>query len=197
MPDNAPQLLDRAVAGDRSAAGQLLPLVYAELRALAQSYLEQERPGHTLQATALVHEAYLKLVGQSQAQWNDQAHFRAVAAQAMRRILIDHARTRKRVKRNAAAHLSLETCAVVTGEPEVDLLELDDVLNQLLRINAAAARVVELRYFGGLTIQESATVMGVSETTVEREWRYARAWIYRKLADVEPRSGGAPGVEQP
>jgi RNA polymerase sigma factor (TIGR02999 family) len=183
MAEPVTQLLARVIGGDRSAFAPLLDSVYGELRALAQSYLQQERKGHTLQATALVHEAYLKLVDQSQARWQDRAHFCAAATQAMRRVLIDHARTRKRHKRRAGRKLSLDTALLIAYEQNLDLLALEDALTQLAARNAIATRVVELRFFGGLTIQEAAEVIGVSESTVESEWRYARAWLYRKLAD--------------
>ncbi len=183
------QLLTQMSRGDRSAVSLLMPSVYDELRAMAQSYLAQEAPGHTLQATALVHEVYLKLVDQSQARWQDRAHFRAVAAQAMRRLLIDHARTRKRIKRGSGRKVSLDTALVVACEQDVDLISLEDALIALKEINAAAAQVVELRYFGGLTINEAAEVMGVSDSTVEREWRYARAWLYRSLGGSDGTSG--------
>src|SRR5262245_25807991 len=186
MADGITQLLTRASKGDQTAVARLLESVYGELRALAQSFLQQERKGHTLQATALVHEAYLKLVDQSQVRWQDRAHFCAAAAQAMRHILIDHARSRKRQKRGAGNKLSLDTALVLAYEQDVDLLSLEDALTQLASRNPTAARVVELRFFGGLTIQEAAEVIGVSESTVESEWRYARAWLYRKLAEDEP-----------
>ncbi len=157
--------------------------VYDELRMLAAALLDQERPSHTLQATALVHEAYLKLVDQRHASFRDRVHFLAVAAQAMRRILIDHARGRGRIKRGSLQKISLDSKLVVAFEQTVDLVSLDDALNTLTSVNADAARVVELRYFGGLTIEETAAVLGVSDTTVEREWRYARAWLYRTLGN--------------
>jgi RNA polymerase sigma factor (TIGR02999 family) len=183
MADGVTQLLTRVSAGDASALAGLLDSVYGELRTLAQSFLQQERKGHTLQATALVHEAYLKLVDQSQVRWQDRAHFCAAAAQAMRRILIDHARARNRRKRRSGRKLSLDTALVIAYEQDVDLLALEDALTELTARNPVAARVVELRFFGGLTIEEAAEVIGVSPSTVENEWRYARALLYRKLAD--------------
>ena len=157
--------------------------VYDELRSRAAALLARERPGHTLSATALVHEAYLKLIDQKAAKWQDHAHFCAVAAGAMRRILVDHARSRNRVKRGGGQRISLDTQLVVAFEQSVDLLPLDEALVRLESINADAARVVELRYFAGMTIDETALVMGVSNSTVEREWRYARAWLYRTLEE--------------
>ena len=190
MAAGVTQLLTQVADGDRSAVDRLLPSVYADLRALAQSYLAQESPSHTLQATSLVHEAYLKLVDQARARWQDRVHFFAVAAQAMRRILIDHARARQRVKRGSGRQVSLDMALVVACEQDVDLLSLDDALNRLAEINPSAARVVEMRYFGGLTIRDAAQVMGVSDSTIERDWRYARAWLYRALGEEDPSSEG-------
>jgi RNA polymerase sigma factor (TIGR02999 family) len=168
--------------GDRHRpADRYVDTVYTELRRLAGGLLGHERPDHTLQATALVHEAYLKLADQNRAAWADRAHFLAVAAQAMRRILVDHARARGRIKRGPSDKASLDDDLVVAPEPAMDLVALDDALNRLAAVNSDAARVVELRYFGGLTIEETATVLRVSDSTVEREWRYARAWLYRAL----------------
>jgi RNA polymerase sigma factor (TIGR02999 family) len=179
------QLLTRIADGDELAVDRLLPSVYEELRATAGALLAQERSDHTLSATALVHEAYLKLIDQRAARWQDRAHFCAIAAQAMRRILVDHARTRKRIKRGAGRRVSLETELVVAFEQATDLMALDQAMNKLAVVNDSASRVVELRYFGGMTINETAVVLDVSDSTVEREWRYARAWLYRTLE--EPR----------
>ncbi|MEE9253750.1 MAG: sigma-70 family RNA polymerase sigma factor [Pseudomonadales bacterium] len=184
MPDDATQLLARVTDGDRAAVDHLLPAVYDELRARAGALMASERPDHTLSATALVHEAYLKLIDQRAARWQDRAHFCAVAAQAMRRILVDHARTRKRVKRGAGRRVSLDTELFIAFEQTTDLLALDDAMNTLAAVNEQASRVVELRYFGGLTIEQTAIVLGVSDSTVEREWRYARAWLYRVLGEA-------------
>ncbi|MFO0873850.1 MAG: ECF-type sigma factor [Phycisphaerales bacterium] len=191
MADDVAQLLARVASRDATAVDRLLPLVYAELRALAQDLLRGERRGHTLSATALVHEAYLKLVEQRSARLNDRAHFFAIAAQAMRRILVDHARGRNRIKRGRDRVRSLDTELVIGHEEAIDLASLDDALNRLHATSAEATRVVELRYFGGLTIQETAVVLEVSESTVERHWRYARAWLYRRLG--EDADGGADG----
>ncbi len=175
-------VLTQVTRGDQRAADLLLESVYAELRGMAGALLKQEPSGHTLQPTALVHEAYLKLVDQSRADWKNRAHFIAVAAQAMRRILIDHARTRKRAKRGSGGNrLTLHSGLLGTDEPLVDVLDLDEALNKLEQINAQSARVVDLRYFGGLTIEETAAVLDASTSTVEREWRYARAWLFRTL----------------
>lgn len=190
MPDDVTQLLQAISDGRDSGVNELLPLVYHELRRLAENFLEAERSDHTLQATALVHEAYLKLVDQHSARWQDRAHFFAVAAQAMRRILVDHARTHGRVKRGGGLErLSLDGQAELALEPGVDLVALDDALQRLSDVSPESIRVVELRYFGGMTIDEAAAALGVSTSTVEREWRYARAWLYREL-------GGEPANER-
>ena len=169
--------------GDGSQAlGELLPRVYEELRHLAAHYLQQERSGHTLQATALVHEAFLKLGGQREVQNIGRGRFLALAAQAMRRILVDHARTRGRSKRGGALHRTT-VCDdnAATGRDEVDLLGLDDALSDLARLHARQARIVELRFFGGLTMAEVSEVLGVSLSTCEADWRMARAWLKREL----------------
>ena len=181
MSANATQLLTRLADGERSALDQLLPTVYDELRARAGALLAQERPDHTLSATALVHEAYLKLIDQHAARWQDRAHFCAVAAQAMRRILVDHARARKRIKRGQGRRGTLDTELLIAFEQTADLVALDEAMAMLETVNADATRVVELRYFGGLTIEQTALVLGVSDSTVERQWRYARAWLYREI----------------
>jgi RNA polymerase sigma factor (TIGR02999 family) len=183
MPEDVTELLHAIAEGHDSAVNDLLPLVYDELRRLAESFLERERPDHTLQATALVHEAYVKLVDQHSARWNDRAHFFAVAAQAMRRILVDHARTHGRAKRGGGLRqVSLDTQAELAQRPDTDLLALDDALDRLAKDSPDSIRVVEMRYFSGMTIDETAAALGVSTATVEREWRYARAWLYRDLA---------------
>jgi RNA polymerase sigma factor (TIGR02999 family) len=182
-------VLARLRAGDAQAARELWPPVYAELRSIAARVLRNERPGHTLQPTALVNEAYLKLVGQ-QADWQNRAHFIAVAAQAMRRILVDHARARAASKRGGALfRITLDNLDLAsTGEPAFDdLLAVDSALAELEQLDSAVARVVELRYFGGLSIEETAEALGVSSATVKREWSVARAWLYRKLRpSVQP-----------
>jgi len=175
--------------GDSRAADQLLPLVYDRLRALAQEMMQQERPGHTLQATALVHEAYLKLVDQARAQWRDRAHFFAVAAQAIRRILVDHARGRGRAKRGGGrAGLTINEELAATYDEVVDVAALDEALAKLAESHPQHARITEMRFFAGLTIEESAAVLGMSTRTVDRHWRYARAWLYRALSGVDGNS---------
>ena len=168
-----------------AAAEQLLPLVYDELRRMAQSYLSQERAGHTLPATALVHEAYLRLVDQTRVEWQGRAHFLAVAAVTIRRILIDHARGRNREKRGGGQeHLPLEEAlSVPTGDGTTDVLELHDALERLADVDASKERVITLRFFGGMTMKEIAEVTGVSLPTVERQWRFGKAWLYKELND--------------
>lgn len=181
------QLLHHAAAGDASAANRLLPLVYDELRALAQHQLAAERPGHTLQATALVHEAYLKLVDQQDANWRNRTHFFAVAAQAIRRILVDHARTRGRVKRGGGWEaLPLEAADWVTSDLNLDLIALDDALETLKSLNERQARIVEMRFFAGLSIDEIGVALGISPRTVDGDWSMARAWLHRQLRDSGP-----------
>ena len=178
------QLLDRARAGDERAADEVVPIVYGELRALAQALMNRERPDHTLQATALVHEAYLRLVGQQRTTWQNRAHFLALASQALRRILVDHARARGRDKRGGGAtRIALDEEIVASYAAEVDLVAVDHALDALAARSELQARIVELRFFGGLTTAEVAQVVDRSQRTVEREWRFARAWLYRTLAE--------------
>jgi RNA polymerase sigma factor (TIGR02999 family) len=186
-------ILQAVSRGDERAADQLLPLVYAELRRLAQSYLAAERPGHTLQATALVHEAYLRLVDQTRVEWRSRGHFFAVGAQAMRRVLVDSARARGRDRRGADwQRISLDAAAEIAGAPgDTGVIELDEAIQRLAEIHPEKARIVELRYFGGLTAEEVGGVTGVSLSTVERSWRYARAWLYRELRGSETTDPGA------
>jgi RNA polymerase sigma factor (TIGR02999 family) len=169
--------------GDRAALERLMPLVYQELRRLAASYLRVERPDHTLQPTALVHEAYLRLVDQRGVNWQNRAHFFGIAAQMMRRILVDHARRRQAAKRDATA-LRLEANGGEAGR-DPELLALDQALCGLESLDARQARIVELRFFGGLTVEETAEVAGVSPATVKREWRTARAWLAREIRPAE------------
>lgn len=174
--------LTRVQDGDLRAADELLPLVYDELRALAGAHLRQERSDHTLQPTALVHEAYLKLVDQSRANWKDRTHFFAVAAEAMRRVLVDHARGKlaaKRVPPGKRVNLVDELDAGIL--PEANLVGLDDALRRLAELNQRQARVVELRFFGGLSVEETADVLDVSVGTIKGDWRFARAWLQREL----------------
>lgn len=168
--------------GDRQALEKLTPLVYDELRRLAARYLRQERAGHTLQSTALVHEAYLKLVGQNNVRWQNRAHFFGIAAQMIRRILVDYARARKADKRGAGAErLSLDEAIALPGSPDLDLVALDDALDGLSQIDARQSRLVELRFFAGLTLEETAEVMQMSVATAKRDWVSAKAWLSREI----------------
>ncbi|MHC4416683.1 MAG: sigma-70 family RNA polymerase sigma factor [Planctomycetota bacterium] len=182
-PKDVTLLLVHASDGDGRALDQLLPLVYDELRALAEGLMWRERQDHTLQPTALVHEAYLKLVDQTRVRWENRAHFFAVAGQAIRRILVDHARRHRRLKRGGEkTTLALDEGLVASYQRVVDLVALSEALDDLERHNPQQARIVEMRFFSGLSIEETATVLDVSTATVEREWRYARARLYRILS---------------
>ena len=178
------QLLAAWGKGDRSALDKLLPLVHSELRRIAQHQMSQERPGHTLQATALVNEAYLKLTGQQGFDWQNRAHFFAVCAQVMRHILIDHARAHAREKRGGGAvKVSLNDALVVVEDQTAHFIALDDALRVLERLDPQKGKIVELRYFGGLSIEEAAEVLNVSPRTVRREWQRAKAWLYRMMTE--------------
>jgi RNA polymerase sigma factor (TIGR02999 family) len=170
--------------GDRAVLDQLLPLVYDELHRQAHRYLRRERANHTLQTTALIHEAYLKLVDQRAVQWQNRAHFFGIAAQAMRRILVDYAKTKNREKRGGpAADLPLEEALLVaaTGQ-SIDLLALDEALTRLALVDDMQARVVELKYFSGLSIEDTAEALGISPATVKRDWQMAKAWLRHELS---------------
>lgn len=177
------QLLRQWSAGDAAALEKLLPLVYDELRRRAGAYLRQERPEHTLQPTALVHEAYLKLVGGGSVDWKDRAHFFGVAARAMRQVLVDHARARQTAKRGEGqVRVELDAAgAVAAPARSLDLLDLDRALSRLAALDERQSRLVELRLFAGLTIEESAEVLRVSHATVSREWKHAEAWLQREM----------------
>ena len=177
------QLLLAWREGDRSALDRLMPLVYEELRRLARHYMRGERTGHTLQTTALVNEAYLRLVDHKNIQWQNRAHFFAVAAQAMRRVLVDHARSRGYAKRGGSAHrVTFDEGALISQGQDPDLLALDEALSRLSAIDPRKAQIVELRYFGGLSVEETAEVVNVSAVTVMREWNKAKAWLFRELS---------------
>jgi len=168
--------------GDRTALERLTPLVYAELHRLAHHYMNRERAGHTLQTSALVNEAFLRIVDQRSVKWNNRAHFFAIAAQMMRRILVDYARGHLYAKRGAGTvHVSLDHAGLVSYEPSAEVIALDEALTNLETLDPQQARVVELKFFGGLTIKETAEVMGISEDMVKREWSTARAWLYREM----------------
>ncbi len=181
------QLLLKWSNGDKNAFGELLPLVYRELQKIAHRYLNRERSSNTLQTTALVHEAYLKLIDQNRVQWQNRAHFFGIAAQAMRRILVDNARQRLADKRGAGVEkVALDEGLVdISDERAGNLIDLDEALKQLAELDEQKSRLVELRYFGGLSIEETAEVLGVSVATVNRQWRTAKAWLYNFLKEKE------------
>jgi RNA polymerase sigma factor (TIGR02999 family) len=168
--------------GDQSALEGLTPIVYDELRRLAHRYMRHERPGHSLQTTALVNEAYMRLVDYKRMQWQNRAHFFAVSAQLMRRILVDHARRHNAKRGGKAEHVSLEEAALVGGDRTADLVALDDAMNALGRLDPRKVQVVEMRFFGGLSMEETAEVLKVSLVTVRRDWSTAKLWLYRELA---------------
>lgn len=167
--------------GDQDALQVLLPLVYDELRRIARYYLKKERADHTLQGTALVHEAYLRLVGQRSCPVENRAHFFAIASRLMREILVDHARKRQAVKRNYGYRLTLDAAIGTPGKKHYDILVLEDALLELARVDPQQARIVELRFFGGLSIHETSTVLEISPATVKRDWFTARAWLHREM----------------
>jgi len=176
------QLLIAWGNGDKSALDELLPLVYDELRRLARQYMRRERPGNTLQTSALVNEAYLRLIDQRDVRWQNRAHFYGIAAQLMRRILVDHARKRSYQKRGGGAHrVTLEEGLIVSDERAGDIVALDDALNSLADIDQRQSRIVELRFFAGLSIEETAEVLAVSPGTVMRDWTFAKAWLRRAI----------------
>jgi len=174
-------LLREWSGGNQQALTDLLPIIYDELRRVAHQYLHREHTDQTLQTTALVHEAYLKLIDQRSVNWQNRAHFFAIAAQAMRRILIDNARRRTAGKRGKGEKISLEDVATVSTQKHQSLLALDEALHELEKIDPQQSQIIELRYFGGLTIEETATAMDISPATVKREWAMARAWLYKAL----------------
>jgi RNA polymerase sigma-70 factor (ECF subfamily) len=188
------QLLIEWRGGQQEALDKLMPIVYRELHSLARRYLSRERSGHTLQSTALVHEAYLKLVDQKSVVWQNRAHFFGIAAQVMRRVLVDYARRRQRDKRRNEGTRVTFVDELVASEPSepsgIDAIALDAALISLERLDPQQGRVVELRFFGGLTVEETAEVMNISTGTVKREWRIAKAWLYRHIEGTEPTSEG-------
>ena len=179
---NVTKLLVQWSGGDPQALDALIPIVYQELRRVARYYLKQEKQNHTLSSTALVHEAYLRLVNQKEVTWQNRAHFFAVAAQMMRRILVDHARRHGYAKRGGGVMtLALEEVVATPQRREIDLVALDDALDSLAKLDDRQSRMVELRFFGGLSIEETSEVLGVSVPTVKREWASARAWLFREI----------------
>jgi RNA polymerase sigma factor (TIGR02999 family) len=177
--------------GDRNALAGLTPIVYAELRRLAHRHMRRERPGHSLQTTALVHEAYLRLVDYKRMEWQNRAHFFAVSAQLMRRILVERARLHNRKRGGGVPHVCLDEAAVVSSGRPVDLVALDDAMNALARLDPRKVQVVEMRFFGGLNVDETAEVLKVSPVTVRRDWSAAKVWLYRELRGV---TGDGPGT---
>jgi RNA polymerase sigma factor (TIGR02999 family) len=193
--DNLRDLIDEAAHGKREALEALLPLVYDELRRVAAAYMRRERPGQTIQATALVHEAYLRLLGEPNTRWQNRAHFCAIAAASMRQILVERARARGRLKRAGDRQRVTLTDAIPAGAAKagVDVEALDEALTRFAALDPEMARLVELRFFGGLTIEETAEVLGISPATVKRHWTTAKAWLSRELsAGSRDRAGGGP-----
>ena len=187
------RLLHELSAGDSCAMKELIPLIYDEMRMLADRALRRERPDHTLAPTGLVHEAYMRLVDQHNVQWQDRSHFLAIAAQMMRRILVDHARQRDAHKRGGAlARVGLDTDLADPRDGQVDLAAVDEAVSRLAEFDAPLGQLVELRFFGGLTIEETADVLGESTATVKRDWNVAKAWLRRELGD----SGNPPGTRE-
>ncbi len=185
------QILAAIEAGDRAGTDRLLPIVYRELRNMAQRQMAFERPGHSLQATALVHEAYLKLIGNEEIRWAGKSHFFAAAAESMRRILVDSARKRGSIKRGGTQkRLSLDLSELVMEEQSSHILALDEALNELERQDARMADIVKLRFFSGLTVEDTAQALDISPRTVKREWALARAWLFRSLSVNDDESNG-------
>jgi RNA polymerase sigma factor (TIGR02999 family) len=182
-PSNVTQMLQDWSNGDQEVLDKLVPVVYEELRHQAARYLRRERPGHTLQTTALIHEAYIRLIDQKSVRWQNRAHFFAIAAQLMRRILVDHARSHHAAKRGGSdIKLPLEEAMIVSEGREVDLVALDEALEKLAAIDPQQSRVVELKFFSGLSVEETAQVLGISARTVKRDWNVAKAWLRREIS---------------
>ncbi len=178
------ELLQKWSDGDREALEKLTPVIYAELHRIARRYMNRERDGHTLQTTALVNEAYLRLIDWKTARWENRAHFFGVSAQLMRRILVDFARRRPKISaEEQARHVSLDEALTISAEKDADLVALDDALEALARLDERKARIVELKFFGGLSVDETAEVLQISGITVMREWQKAKAWLYRELSN--------------
>ncbi len=181
------RLLAELSAGNQEVAGKLIPLIYEELKRIAGAQMGRERPGHTLQATAVVHEAYMRLAGEQQIPWQNRAHFFAIAAKTMRRVLLDYARSRHAEKRGGAGarKVELNPDFVIGDDRLEEVVAVNEVLSRLAEIDAEQAKIVELRFFGGLTVEETAEVMTTSPSTVKREWRLAKAWLDRELATAK------------
>ena len=186
FPEEITQLLMSWSQGDKAALDQLVPLVYPELRRLAKRHMNRENPGHTLQTSALINEAYLKLVDQQNVEWQNRAHFFAVAAQVMRHILVDHARTRNYAKRGGGApRVVLDEAIALTAQRAAELVALDEALKDLATLDGRRSQIVELRFFGGLSLEETAEAMNISPSTVQREWRAAKAWLHHTMSKTE------------
>lgn len=180
---NVTELLQGWTKGDKQALDKLVPIVYDELRRQASGYLRRERAGHTLQTTALINEAYIRLINQKNPQWENRAHFFAIAAKIMRQILVDHARTRGRAKRGGSAvRVSLSEATALIKDPDINILEIDEALKRLEALDPHQSRIVELRFFSGLTVEETAAVLDISPATVKREWSVAKAWLHREIS---------------
>ncbi len=188
MPVNSTQevteLLQKWSGGDATALEELTPLIYAELHRIAKNYMRRERDGHTLQTSALVNEAYVRLIDWKTAKWENRAHFFGVSAQLMRRILVDFARKRPKAGEEAVRQVSLEEAFTVTAEKDADLVALDEALNELAKFDERKAKIIELKFFGGLSVEETAEVLKISGVTVMREWSKAKAWLYRELSNT-------------
>jgi RNA polymerase sigma factor (TIGR02999 family) len=186
QPPKVTQLLIGWRKGDKEALDRLLPIVYDELRRQAARYLRKERVGHTLQTTALIHEAYIRLIDQRDVHWQNRAHFFGIAGQLMRRILVDHARTKKRLKRGGSdVRVSLtEATATLKGQ-DLDVVALDEALTRLEQIDTQQGKIVELRFFSGLTVEETAEALGISTGTVKRDWSMAKAWLHREISQTD------------
>ncbi|HEY6341669.1 MAG TPA: sigma-70 family RNA polymerase sigma factor [Bryobacteraceae bacterium] len=187
--DNVTLLLAQLREGNREAASQLIPLIYNEMRRMAGAYMQRERPGHTLQATALVHEAYMRLAGGQPGPWQNRAHFFAVAAHVMRQVLVDHARRRHSGKRGGgnAQKVDIDAEVLIGAENTEDVIALDEALDRLAKLDPRQSRLVELRFFAGLDVEQLAEVMDVSPTTIKREWRSAKAWLHGELTLLKSR----------
>lgn len=187
-PATVTELLHAWSGGDKTALDQLLPVVYDELRRQASRYLRRENPGHTLQTTALVNEAYLRLVDQKNMRWENRAQFFGIAAQLMRRILVDHARAKQRAKRGGGdLRITLDEGMALAANREIDLVALDAALNRLAEIDEQQSKVVELRFFSGLNVEETAAALSISPATVKRDWSVAKAWLYREITGERPK----------
>jgi RNA polymerase sigma factor (TIGR02999 family) len=184
LPENITQLLNQWSDGDERALDRLTPLVYEQLRQQAARYLRRERPGHTMQTTALINEAYLRLIDAKEVRWQGRAHFFAIAANLMRRILVDHARQRNAAKRGSSPiHVTLDRIVATAKQSDVDVLAIDEALTKLAAIDPQQAQIVELRFFSGLSVEETAAALGISPRTVKRNWSVARAWLRREIGE--------------